>query len=177
MILLKTFSFIIFYFLINYHLEQDYDRPNIIFYLADDQDQIDYGVYGNNLVKTPAVDKLAKEGMLFSNAYTTQAICAPTRSMLYTGLYPMKNGCMANHLPVKPELKDVNDFFNELGYDVVLAGKGHVKPNSVLIGQSISLTFCLRIKKINQTNNMDFQKKIFLLRKLNHTLIKQTNLF
>ena len=65
MILLKTFSFIIFYFLINYHLEQDYDRPNIIFYLADDQDQIDYGVYGNNLVKTPAVDKLAKEGMLF----------------------------------------------------------------------------------------------------------------
>ena len=110
---------------------KDKVKPNIIFYLADDQDQIDYGIYGNNLIKTSTVDKLAREGMLFTNAYTTQAICAPTRSMLYTGLYPMKNGCMANHLPVKQGIKDVNDFFNELGYEVVLAGKGHVKPNSV----------------------------------------------
>ena len=110
---------------------KDKVKPNIIFYLADDQDQLDYGVYGNNLIKTSEVDKLAREGMLFTNAYTTQAICAPTRSMLYTGLYPMKNGCMANHLPVKDGTKDVNDFFNELGYEVVLVGKSHVKPNSV----------------------------------------------
>ena len=114
-----------------YQPVKDKVKPNIIFYLADDQDQLDYGVYGNNLIKTPAVDKLANEGMLFTNAYTTQAICAPTRSMLYTGLYPMKNGCMANHLPVKDGTKDVNDFFNELGYEVILVGKSHVKPNSV----------------------------------------------
>ena len=73
-------------------------KPNIIFYLADDQDQIDYGIYGNNLVKTPAVDKLANEGIKFNNAYTTQAICAPSRSQIFTGLYPLKNGCMANNI-------------------------------------------------------------------------------
>ena len=106
-------------------------KPNIIFYLADDQDQIDYGIYGNNLVKTPAVDKLAKEGIKFNNAYTTQAICAPSRSQIFTGLYPLKNGCMANHISVKNNLKDVNDFMEEIGYEVILAGKSHVKPNSV----------------------------------------------
>ena len=76
-------------------------RPNIIFYLADDQDKYDYGCYGNEKVHTPAVDQLAKEGMLFENAFTGQAICAPSRSMLYTGNYPLKNGCFLNHIKTK----------------------------------------------------------------------------
>ena len=105
--------------------------PNFIFYLADDQDLLDYGVYGNPKVHTPAVDALAKEGMRFTNFYTSQAICAPSRSQIFTGMYPLKNGCMANHLPVKPNLKTVIDYMKAEGYEVVLAGKGHVKPNSV----------------------------------------------
>ena len=143
---------------------KDKTKPNIVFYLADDQDQIDYGVYGNNLIKTAAVDKLAKEGMLFTNAYTTQAICAPTRSMLYTGLYPMKNGCMANHLPVKKGTKDVNDFFNELGYEVVLAGKGHVKPNSVFNWSDYFPNISTNQISTNQTQG--FQKKNIPLKKI-----------
>jgi uncharacterized sulfatase len=104
---------------------------NFIFYLADDQDLLDYGIYGNPKVHTPAVDALAKEGMRFTNFYTSQAICAPSRSQIFTGMYPLKNGCMANHLPVKPNLKTVIDYMKAEGYEVVLAGKGHVKPNSV----------------------------------------------
>ena len=73
---------------------------------------------------------MVQEGLRFSNAYTSQAVCAPSRSQLFTGLFPMKNGCFANHLPVK-NVSDINDFMTELGYDVVLAGKGHIKPNSV----------------------------------------------
>ncbi len=105
--------------------------PNFIFYLADDQDLLDYGIYGNPKVHTPAVDALAKEGMRFTNFYTAQAICAPSRSQIFTGMHPLKNGCMANHLPVKPNLKTVIDYMKAEGYEVVLAGKGHVKPNSV----------------------------------------------
>lgn len=105
--------------------------PNFIFYLADDQDLLDYGIYGNPKVHTPAVDALAKEGMRFTNFYTSQAICAPSRSQIFTGMYPLKNGCMANHLSVKPNLKTVIDYMKAEGYEVVLAGKGHVKPNSV----------------------------------------------
>ena len=107
----------------------NYPKPNIFIYIADDQNSWDYQTFGNKQVKTSNFDRLVKEGLSFSNAYTTQAICAPSRSQLFTGL-PMKNGCFANHLPVR-NVKDINDFMSELGYDVVLAGKGHIKPNSV----------------------------------------------
>ena len=106
-------------------------RPNFIFYLADDQDKLDYGAYGNPKVHTPALDRLALDGMRFNNFYTSQSICAPSRSQLFTGMYPVKNGCMANHLPVKKDLKTVIDYLSVEGYEVVLAGKSHVKPNSV----------------------------------------------
>ncbi len=105
--------------------------PNFIFYLADDQDQLDYGCYGNPKVYTPAVDKLAKEGMRFQNAYVAQSICAPSRSQIYTGLYAIKNGCFANHIGVKPSVSSVTTYLKEAGYEVVLAGKSHVKPNDV----------------------------------------------
>ncbi|WP_342804420.1 sulfatase [Alteromonas sp. M12] len=106
-------------------------RPNIIFYLADDQDFTDYGVYGNEKVQTSAIDQLAKEGMLFTHAFTGQAICAPSRSQLFTGKYPLKNGAFANHTPTKPDIKSVTKKMRELGYEVVLAGKSHVKPSNV----------------------------------------------
>lgn len=109
----------------------DNQKPNIIFYLADDQDVHDYGCYGNEKVNTSAVDRLAKEGMLFTNAFTAQAICAPSRSQIFTGQYPLKNGCFANHTATKPDIKSVTEHMKNLGYEIVLAGKSHVKPNSV----------------------------------------------
>jgi uncharacterized sulfatase len=107
------------------------NKPNFIFYLADDQNQLDYGCYGNPKVKTPNVDKLAKDGMRFTNFYTGQAICAPSRSQLYTGMYSLKNGCMANHIPVKPDIESVTSQLKKEGYEVVLAGKSHVGPDKV----------------------------------------------
>ena len=106
-------------------------RPNFIFYLADDQDKLDYGTYGNPNVDTKAVDKLASEGIKFNNFYTGQAICAPTRSQIFTGKYPIKNGCFVNHIGVKPNMKTIINYLEKEGYEVVLAGKSHVKPNSV----------------------------------------------
>ena len=106
-------------------------QPNIIFYLADDQDVYDYGCYGNEKVNTPAVDRLAKEGMLFTNAFTAQAICAPSRSQIFTGKYPLKNGCFANHTATKPDIESVTSIMKKLGYEVLLAGKSHVKPDKV----------------------------------------------
>ena len=105
-------------------------KPNIFIYISDDQNSWDYEIFGNKQVKTNNFDRLVNEGLRFSNAYTAQAVCAPSRSQLFTGLFPMKNGCYANHLPVR-NVKDINDFMKESGYDVVLAGKGHIKPNSV----------------------------------------------
>ncbi|WP_396600671.1 sulfatase [Algibacter sp. R77976] len=112
-------------------VHKDIEKPNLIFYLADDQDVYDYGCYGNKKVNTAAVDRLAKEGMLFNNAFTAQAICAPSRSQLFTGKYPIKNGCFANHTATRPNIESVTSRMEKLGYEVVLAGKSHVKPSSV----------------------------------------------
>ena len=120
------------------------DRPNFIFYLSDDQDQLDYKIYGNDLVESSAVDKLAKEGMVFDNFYTAQAICSPSRSQLLTGMYPVKNGCYANHIPVKSNISSITKYLKDAGYEVVLAGKSHVKPNSVF-----NWTHYFPLKKIN----------------------------
>ena len=106
-------------------------KPNIIFYLADDQDIGDYGCYGNELIHTPAADRLASEGMRFSSAFTGQAICAPSRSQLYTGNYPLKNGAFLNHSAVKRDQVSISKYLSDQGYDVILAGKSHVKPKSV----------------------------------------------
>ena len=110
---------------------QETNKPNFIFYLADDQDHLDYGAYGNPKVHTPALDKLASEGMLFKKVYAGQAICASSRSQIFTGLYAMENGCMANHLPVKSDVLSITYYLKSAGYEVVLAGKSHVKPSSV----------------------------------------------
>lgn len=106
-------------------------KPNIVFYLADDQDVTDYGIYGNEKVHTPAVDRLANEGIVFDNAFTGQAICAPSRAQLLTGKYPLKNGSFANHTPTRPDIISVTKQMRNLGYSVVLAGKSHVKPQNV----------------------------------------------
>ena len=85
--------------------QNELKKPNIIFYLSDDQDKLDFGVYGNPKVETSNVDLLASQGIKLTNFYTGQAICAPSRSQIFTGMYPVKNGCMANHIGVKPHIK------------------------------------------------------------------------
>lgn len=103
-------------------------RPNIIFFLADDQSRFDHSAYGNENAPTPTTGAFAKEGLVFEKAFTGQAICAPSRSMLYTGLYPIRNGCFINHTAIRPGVQSLPAYLKELGYEVVLAGKSHIKP-------------------------------------------------
>ena len=125
------FALIFLLFFNSFYAQQESKPTNIIFYLSDDQDLLDYGVYGNPKVETSNVDLLANQGIKFTNFYTGQAICAPSRSQLFTGMYPVKNGCMANHIGVKSNIKSITSLLKESGYEVVLAGKSHVKPNKV----------------------------------------------
>lgn len=105
-------------------------RPNIVFFLADDQSRPDHAVYGNSKVPTPTTLAFSKQGLVFDRAYTGQAVCAPSRSMLYSGLYPIRNGCFLNHYSVRTGVQTISDYLKPLGYKVILAGKSHVKPAS-----------------------------------------------
>jgi uncharacterized sulfatase len=105
-------------------------KPNIVLFLADDQSFDDVGCYGNNVIRTPNIDRLAKEGLKFNLAFTPTAMCSPSRSALYTGLYPHRNGCHPNHSRIKPGIKTLPYYLKSLGYRVGLAGKVHVKPKN-----------------------------------------------
>jgi uncharacterized sulfatase len=108
----------------------DDSRPNFLFFMTDDLNKEYYDCYGSKLGATPTVSRLASEGMMFDNAFTGQAICAPSRSMLYTGKYPLRNGAFQNHSAVYKGTRSVCHYLKELKYDVILCGKSHVKPAS-----------------------------------------------
>ena len=63
-------------------------RPNIIFFLVDDMGWMDCSVYGSKYYETPNIDRLAKRGIVFTNAYTASPLCSPTRASILTGKYP-----------------------------------------------------------------------------------------
>jgi N-sulfoglucosamine sulfohydrolase len=107
---------------------QRHERPNIVMYLSDDHGIDFLGCYGNKDVKTPNIDALAKEGMLFTNMFAASPTCAPSRSVLWTGLYPAHNGCMRNHSSCRADITALPTYLRQLGYRVVLAHKFHAKP-------------------------------------------------
>ena len=71
-------------------------RPNILIILSDDHAQQTISAYGSKLAQTPNIDRIAKEGALFSNSFVTNSICAPSRAVLLTGKYSHLNGLKDN---------------------------------------------------------------------------------
>jgi arylsulfatase A-like enzyme len=76
--------------------------PNVVFFLVDDLGQRDVGCYGSLFYETPAIDRLAKEGMLFDNAYSTCHVCSPSRASILTGKYPARTN-LTEWLGGRPE--------------------------------------------------------------------------
>ncbi len=100
-------------------------RPNILLALADDWSYGHAGVYGCAWVKTPAIDRLAQEGVLFKHAYTPNAKCAPSRASILTGRNPWQLKEAANHWCYFPsEFKTYAEALGEHGYFVGMTGKG-----------------------------------------------------
>ena len=69
--------------------------PNVVFILADDLGWTDLGCYGSTFYKTPNIDRLAERGISFSNAYSANPYCSPTRASILTGLYPARTGFLS----------------------------------------------------------------------------------
>src|SRR5210317_1651406 len=101
------------------------ERPNLVFFLTDDQSTYSLGCYGNKDVKTPHIDQLAADGMVFDNHYDTTAICMASRATVMTGMYEYKTGCNFSHGNMKPEVwkKSYPVLLREAGYMTAFAGK------------------------------------------------------
>ena len=104
--------------------------PNIFIFLADDQMMESNGCYGARPSHTPHVDQLAEQGMLFTNCYAPSSICSPNRAALLSGMYPLRNGCHANHSGFYDGIESLPNYMKELGYRCCIVDKdGIQKPN------------------------------------------------
>lgn len=101
--------------------------PNIVIILADDHSTAALGCYGSELVRTPNLDALAAEGMAFDRAYSGNAICAPARATLITGLHSHAHGVMTNAESFDGSQWTLQQALRDEGYETALVGKWHLK--------------------------------------------------
>lgn len=100
-------------------------RPNILIAVADDWSHGHAGAYGCHWVKTPAFDRVARDGILFTRAYTPNAKCSPSRAAMLTGRYPWQLGAAANHEAYfPPEFQTYPETLAAHGYFVGMTAKG-----------------------------------------------------
>ncbi len=102
------------------------ERPNFVFFLADDVSAEDIGCYGNAALKTPNIDRLAAAGLRFTNAYLTISSCSPSRCSMITGRYPHNTGAPELHTSLPPGSVLYPKFLKDAGYFTVLSGKHHM---------------------------------------------------
>ena len=124
----RLFQFLIVCFLISCSFSQKANgakRPNILFCIADDASYPHMGAYGCKWVKTPGFDRVAKEGILFTRAYTPNAKCAPSRACILTGRNSWQLKEAGNHVCFFPkEFKTYAEALSENGYFVGKTAKG-----------------------------------------------------
>ncbi len=108
-------------------------RPNILWIVSEDNGP-ELGCYGDPYARTPRLDRLAKEGARFENAFVTYSVCSPSRASFLTGLYPHQNGQigLATHkfAMYLPDTPNVATLLGAAGYRTGLIGKLHVNPES-----------------------------------------------
>ena len=129
-------------------------KPNIILLLADDLGYNELGSYGQKIIKTPQLDKIAKKGMRFTNFYSGNAACAPSRAVLLTGKKSTFSSIRGNAgykgnnrwegFALNRDEFTLGEMFNEAGYQSAFIGKWHLdNPNDVktwAVGHSFDLS-------------------------------------
>jgi len=104
-------------------------RPNIVLIIADDVSYDDIGCYGNKVVNTPNIDRLALEGMRFDNAFLATSSSSPSRCCIITGKYPHSTGAAELHTPLPESEIPFPLLLKESGYYTAQAGKWHMGPS------------------------------------------------
>lgn len=114
-------------------------KPNILFILSDDAGYADFGFHGSKVMKTPYLDELAEQSMMFKQAYVSAAVCGPSRAGILTGRYQQrfgfeennvpgymsKNGTTGDEMGLAIEEVTVADYLKEQGYSTTIIGKWH----------------------------------------------------
>ena len=114
------------------------EQRNVLILFSDNQNWNDSGCYGNQVVKTPNIDRLAREGTRYQQAFATTASCGPCRGVFYTGLHVHANGQYGHphgdhNFRLKPKVKTVFSLLAKNNYRTGMIGKYHLFPEDTTI--------------------------------------------
>ncbi len=102
------------------------NKPNLLFIYTDEQAFRTLKAYGNSEIHMPNLNRLARQSVVFDQAYVTQPVCTPSRSSLLTGLFPHTNGCTENNLPLPSETPCLPEMIADEDYVTAHHGKWHL---------------------------------------------------
>lgn len=119
---MRILKFLIVFFVINYTSAQE--KPNILMIIVDDFGYHDVSYNGSQIHQTPSIDKLAKNGIVFKNGYSSYPRCTPSRFGMFTGTYPVNEN--KGYLAGIPKQKNFIHQFNKAGYNTSYVGKWHI---------------------------------------------------
>ena len=124
---LCAFVFLLSFFSCSENIENV--KPNILFIMSDDHAYQAISAYDTRLIQTPNIDRIANEGILFSNASVTNSICAPSRAVILTGKHSHLNGKIDNGKPFDTTQVTFPQLFQKAGYQTAMFGKLHFGNN------------------------------------------------
>ena len=137
-------------------------KPNIIFIVTDQQKYDTLGCTGNSVIKTPNLDKLGEEGVIFTNAYTPSPVCGPARAAIFTGRYPPGAGVVKNNtMPIRGDAVLFTERLQNLGYMTAQVGKLHFVPYTKRYGfkyKRLHDSLCRELYGIHEAEHSDYLK-------------------
>ncbi len=120
-------------------------RPNIIFILSDNCRWDHLGFKKHPFIQTPGIDRLAREGVVFENAFNTTSLCSPSRASILTGTYAHTHGVKNNHTAWTGSKTTFLEYLKQAGYDTAFIGKWHMPgkglPEMPFLDQFVSYTY------------------------------------
>ncbi|MCH7227036.1 sulfatase [Haloferula sp. A504] len=141
-------------------------RPNILFIMSDDHSYQAMGCYGSRLAPlnpTPALDKLAGEGMVFENVFCSNSICTPSRASVMTGQYSHVNGVRDLYDRLPGRRHELSKRMSEAGYQTAVIGKWHLKDSpeffdyfAVIAGQGTYMNPLLHVSEGGRKRRVRF---------------------
>lgn len=141
-------------------------KPNFIIIFTDDQGYQDLGCFGSPKIKTPNIDRMAKEGRKFTSFMVASPVCTPSRAALLTGSYPKRVGMHkhvlfpASDYGLNPEEYTLADHFRSLGYATAAIGKWHLGHHPETLPRANGFDYYLGIPYSNDMNHPDNKGKV-----------------
>lgn len=126
---LTTALFALIALSVNAGESRELPKPNILFIIADQWRFDAFGYAGNSDVKTPNLDRLARDGVNFVHAVSGLPVCSPMRASFLTGQRPLTHGVFLNDVPLNPQANTIAKVLSAAGYDTGIIGKWHVNGN------------------------------------------------